>query len=71
MTTVTERETRAVNMAGGGDCSGCPRCRDDGAGFYRMPHPQYNGLHPVCRTCGHCVLKGEHDDDISGLQRDP
>ena len=71
MTTATRRETRRVDMAGGSSCEGCPRCSDPEAGFCRMPHPQYSGLHPVCKSCGHCVLRGSHDDDISKLQRDP
>ena len=52
MTTATRRETRRVDMAGGSSCEGCPRCSDPEAGFCRMPHPQYSGLHPVCKSCG-------------------
>ena len=33
-----------------------------------MRHPQYNNLHPVCRKCGHCVLRGKHSDDTSDLE---
>ena len=41
---------------------------DDSAGFCKQSHPRYNGLHPVCRVCGHCALRGSHSDDISDLQ---
>ena len=30
--------------------------------------PKYGRLHPVCRRCGHCVLRGRHDDDASDLE---
>lgn len=57
-------------------CEGCPRCQDSNAGFCKAYHPgsllktalQYEGLHPVCRRCGHCVLRGSHADDISDLE---
>ena len=56
--------------AGGGRCDGCPRCSDADSGFCKQPHPQYRGLHPVCMTCGHCVLRGKHRDDAQDLERD-
>ena len=67
MVTVTERETQQGQGTGGRYCEGCPRCQDANAGFCSQPHPQYNNLHPVCRRCGHCVLRGSHNDDISDL----
>ncbi len=54
----------------GGKCQGCPRCQDSSAGWCPggENHTQYNeqrgnspNLHPVCRVCGHCWLRGEHD----------
>ena len=68
VTTLPEQETRVSQGSGGRYCEGCPRCQDDGAGFCTMRHPQYNNLHPVCRRCGHCVLRGKHNDDISDLE---
>ena len=68
MVTVTERETQRSQGTGGRYCEGCPRCRDADAGFCTQHHPQFNNLHPVCRRCGHCVLRGSHNDDISDLQ---
>ncbi len=68
VTTLPEQETRVSQGSGGRYCEGCPRCQDDGAGFCTMRHPQYNNLHPVCRRCGHCVLRGKHSDDISDLE---
>jgi hypothetical protein len=58
-------------MAKGSNCDGCPRRQDPEAEFCRMPHPQHSGLHPVCKSCGHCVLRGGDDDDISKLEQDP
>jgi len=56
-------------------CEGCPRCQDSSAGFCKMfhfgTHPRYgkvDKLHPVCKRCGHCVLRGSHNDDISDLE---
>ncbi len=68
VTTLPEQETRVSQGPGGRYCEGCPRCQDAGAGFCTMRHPQYNNLHPVCRRCGHCVLRGKHNDDISDLE---
>jgi len=68
MVTVTDRETERSQRVGGRYCEGCPRCADDDAGFCKQSHPQHNNLHPVCRKCGHCVLRGSHADDTSDLQ---
>ena len=69
-TTLTRPETAQSQMAGGGNCEGCPRCQDATAGFCKQPHPRYGNLHPVCKTCGHCVLRGRHNDDTSDLEQD-
>ena len=70
MTTTITRpgtETEYSQMAGGRSCEGCPRCQDAAnAGFCKQTHnPEYGNLHPVCRSCGHCVLRGQHNDDTS------
>ena len=48
-----------------------PRCQDAAtAGFCKQIHkPEYGNLHPVCRRCGHCVLRGQHNDDTSDLEQ--
>ena len=65
--TVMDRETRRSQSTGGRYCEGCPRCTDDPSQMCKQPHPQYRNLHPVCRRCGHCVLRGKHSDDTSDL----
>jgi len=30
-------------------------------------HQDFGGLHPVCKVCRHCVLRGKHQDDGSDL----
>ena len=67
MVTVLDRETQRSQSTGGRYCEGCPRCTDDPSQMCKQPHPQYQNLHPVCRRCGHCVLRGEHSDDTSDL----
>ena len=69
MVTNTDRETQRSQGTGGRYCEGCPRCQDDSAGFCKQSHPQFNNLHPVCRKCGHCALRGSHSDDLSDLQQ--
>ncbi len=54
-------------------CEGCPRCTNPDVGFCKSLHSNllrtgYKGLHPVCRRCGHCVLRGSHAGDISDLE---
>ena len=55
-----------------GRCPGCPRCQSD-AGFCPLVHMGKAGnrsmrnRHPICHTCGHCVLRGLHNDDTSDL----
>ncbi|MEE2686903.1 MAG: hypothetical protein VX921_01500 [Chloroflexota bacterium] len=68
MTTLTDRETQQGQGTGDRYCEGCPRCNDSSAGFCTQRHAQYNNLHPVCRTCGHCALRGSHSDDLSDLE---
>ena len=67
MVTVLDPETRQAQGSRGRYCEGCPKCNDDPSSFCKQPHPQHNNLHPVCRRCGHCVLRGSHDDDTSDL----
>ena len=67
MVTVLDRETQRSQSTGGRYCEGCPRCTDDPSKMCKQPHPQYQNLHPVCRRCGHCVLRGKHSDDTSDL----
>ena len=44
-----------------GLCAGCPRCIDPSAVWCGLRHPvEYKGLHPVCKICGHCWLRGKH-----------
>ena len=69
MTTATpDTERQVSHFAGGGECDGCPRCKDSEAGFCKQRHPKWSNLHPVCRTCGHCVLRGTHRDNIDDLK---
>ena len=71
-TTLTRPETEYSQTAGGRSCESCPRCQDAAnAGFCKQTHnPEYGNLHPVCRSCGHCVLRGQHNDDTSDLEQD-
>ena len=75
MTTVLERETRTITQTGQGNrqgrCEGCPRCDEPASGFCKIPHPKYQNRHPVCKVCGHCVLRGNHMDDASDLDEHP
>ena len=74
MTTTIERpETRTQTGQGGRhrECPGCPRCQDPQAQLCQQPHPKFNNRHPVCRACGHCVLRGRHADDAEDLDDHP
>ena len=62
MTALVEPEAQRSRGTGGRRCEGCPRCQDANAGFCTQQRPRYGNLHPVCKTCGHCVLRGRHDD---------
>ena len=68
MITIVDRETSREQGISGRHCAGCPRCADSDAGFCKQSHPSFNNLHPVCRVCGHCVLRGNHSDDTSDLK---
>ena len=52
-------------------CEGCPRCQDPNGPWCSMPHPKFDNRHPTCRHCGHCILRGEHNDDTEDLDRHP
>ena len=54
--------------SGGRSCAGCPRCTDKNAKWCTVQHKEHGNLHPVCRLCGHCVLRGSHNDDLSDLE---
>ena len=70
MVTTQERtEVRTGSGSGHRNCDGCPRCRDSSAATCANPHPEFNGLHPVCKVCGHCVLRGRHRDSGDDLDR--
>ena len=76
MVTVLENPQTTVQPQAGvgghtGRCEDCPRCQDPQAGLCTYYHRQFNGLHPVCKVCGHCVLRGSHDDDASDLDNYP
>jgi len=65
--TVLDNITEQSKDTSGRYCEGCPRCKDSNSGFCKENHRKFNGLHPVCRRCGHCVLRGVHSDDTSDL----
>ena len=69
VTTLEKPAVRTQTGSGSGysSCDGCPRCQRPDAGFCSNPHPQFNNLHPVCKSCGHCVLRGEHNDSADDL----
>lgn len=71
VTTLERPETITKPQAGGGvghgHCDGCPRCQDAKAGYCPYGHREFAGRHPVCKVCGHCVLRGKHEDDASDL----
>jgi len=68
MTTIlTQKEIERNKDIFGRYCEGCPRCKDNNIGFCKESHIKFNNLHPICRRCGHCVLRGKHNDDISDL----
>lgn len=65
----TQERTNVQTGSGSGyrRCEGCPRCRDSSVATCPTPHPEFNGLHPVCKVCGHCVLRGKHQDSGEDL----
>ena len=67
--TRTREETSTGRGAGGGYCEGCPRCNNAQAGLCTTNHQEFGGRHPVCKACGHCVLRGKHIDDGADLDQ--
>ena len=66
MTTIQDRPTTRQGPAvGSGKCANCSKCQD--GSFCSQRHPQYDNLHPLCRKCKHCALRGKHDEDASDL----
>ena len=58
-------------MTGSGDprmCEGCPRCQDVNAPWCPAHHPETPGVHPICKWCHHCVLRGSHVDDAEDVR---
>lgn len=53
-----QTETKAA-AAGFGRYDVCPRCENPSAPHCFNRHPQFSGLHPVCKVCGHCARRGE------------
>ena len=68
MTTKTEEDTKTEFTVGRRKCPGCPRCNDGTWCKGDPDHQRWNNLHPICKVCGHCVLRGTHLDDITDLQ---
>ena len=69
---IIREETSVGDSTSGRYCDGCPRCTDANAGFCKTKHRFVTnnnmGLHPVCRRCGHCVLRGTHNDPTDDLK---
>ena len=68
MTTITRPKTERSSGAGYARCRGCPRCQDPDAPLCSGYHPESPGLHPVCKACRHCVLRGSHQDDAQDVR---
>ena len=71
MVTILEREIQSEQTTGHNNCSGCPRCEQSNTSTCTIPHPRFANRHPVCKVCGHCVLRGKHKDDASDLDDHP
>ena len=71
MTTVLDPRTKTGQDTGHRSCDGCPRCDEPSAPLCTIPHPKYANRHPVCKVCGHCVLRGNHMDDADDLDDHP
>ena len=71
MVTLLEPRTQTGMGTGNRECPGCPRCRDPEAPLCNIPHPKFQNQHPVCKFCGHCVLRGKHLDDGADLDDHP
>ena len=68
MTALVEPEAQRSRGTGGRRSEGSPRCQDSDASFCKQTHPRYGNLHPVCKTRGHCVLRGRHAAAASDLE---
>lgn len=68
--TTTKTHPVEQSQAGGnlGHCTGCPRCQDANAPWCPSSHPETPGVHPLCKLCGHCVLRGSHADDAEDVR---
>ena len=71
MVTVLEPRTQTGQGTGHRKCDGCPRCERPDSPTCNIPHPKFANRHPVCKVCGHCVLRGQHQDDASDLDDHP
>ena len=71
MVTLLDRQTSTSRTTGANHCDGCPRCQDTNASMCNIPHPRWDNRHPVCKACGHCVLRGRHADDAADLESHP
>ena len=71
MVTTLERPQTQTGAGTSRKCDGCPRCQRPEEPTCQIPHPKFANRHPVCRVCGHCVLRGQHLDDTSDLDDHP
>ena len=71
MVTMLDPRTKTQQGSGERGCPGCPRCQDYQASWCNQPHPKFKNLHPVCKVCGHCLLRGKHRDEGSDLDDHP
>ena len=64
VTTLTRPETQTGAGSGSGyrSCDGVRAARIPTRGSALTRIRSLNGLHPVCKVCGHCVLRGKHND---------
>ena len=67
---VTMLDPRTKTQQGSGERE-CPGCQDSQASLCKQPHPKFKNLHPVCKVCGHCLLRGKHRDEGSDLDDHP
>ena len=51
-----------------GYCEGCPRCQKPEGSWCSSYHQETPGVHPICKWCGHCVLRGKHIDDATDVR---
>lgn len=71
MTTATQTQPETRTQTGGGNrdnyCPGCPRCQNPDALLCSQHHEKWGGLHPRCKVCRCCVLRGRHLDPAEDL----